>query len=286
MLERVIDSNGMFLRKSILRPDGLLWYPSGTMISGRVISDIEQFYEYVDVEEIQIDFQTAWEDSNTSPIGEVLVVNDSVLKEVEKIYEHGWLSFRHAINTAKIVSLFDQSLVQEALIHDIALIDIQERFVFGEDSPSGKAYDLISNHHKIGSAVARRLGLNERAVMEHEERYDGSGPMRMYGSMISVEAQIIAVADFFDRTGLDRQLCEIVKAIYANSGRRFRPDVVQRFGNDVRILKKGDLIRLSNGEVAEVAEETRVFLAQPMVMVNGSMIDLRYSDLSIKDIVR
>jgi HD-GYP domain-containing protein (c-di-GMP phosphodiesterase class II) len=83
----------------------------------------------------------------------------------------------------------------------------------------------------VGGRVLEILPL----ILNHHERYDGSGYNAMVGKDIPVGARIIAVADVYDALTSDRPYrkalspFEARREIVDNSGVHFDPEVVRVF---------------------------------------------------------
>lgn len=139
-----------------------------------------------------------------------------------------------------------------ALLHDIGKIGMPDAILLKPARVTDAELQVIREHPERGERILRPLRhLHEiiAGVVEHHERYDGTGyPRQLAGEAISLAGRIIAVADTFDAMTSDRPYrqglpAEIVLAeIRHQAGRQFDPQPVSAF---LRAWDKG-LIVLPN----------------------------------------
>ena len=102
--------------------------------------------------------------------------------------------------------------------------------------------DIIS---EIGKKILEPLHFLkdvQACIMQHHERYDGSGyPHGLKGEHLSIEAQVIALADAYDamtsgrkykKTLLDK---DVINEIKNSAGKQFNPCIVNAF---LKVLEK------------------------------------------------
>jgi putative nucleotidyltransferase with HDIG domain len=86
-----------------------------------------------------------------------------------------------------------------ALIHDIGKINIPSEILNRPGKLSNEEFQLIKTHCQIGHEIIRKINLPwpvDDIIFQHHEKLDGSGyPHGLIGDEISLEAQIVAVAD-------------------------------------------------------------------------------------------
>jgi len=123
------------------------------------------------------------------------------------------------------------------LLHDVGKIGIPSAILSKPSCLSCEEYDAIKLHSVKGYQILKPVGYLQdlaMAVLQHHERYDGTGyPNGLSGEGILIEARILAVADAFQamisdrpyRKGLsiDRAIIEIKKG----SGSQFDPRVAE-----------------------------------------------------------
>lgn len=126
-----------------------------------------------------------------------------------------------------------------SLLHDIGKIGIPDHILLktGELTPEERVE--MQNHPEIGWRIIRDIeffGRGRDLVLQHQERYDGSGyPRGLRGGEIFEGARLFAVADTLDalmserpykKAGPYEEACELIRQ---NSGIHFDPKAVQAF---------------------------------------------------------
>ncbi len=120
-----------------------------------------------------------------------------------------------------------------AQLHDVGLLGLPIEKRRGE--LDAEAQRLLQRHPAAGHDILEPLGLPwplEEIVLQHHERYDGSGyPQHLKGEAIMLEARIIAVADHFElRSPAGQQWSnqgtgEALKSLKRERGRALDPRV-------------------------------------------------------------
>ncbi len=122
-----------------------------------------------------------------------------------------------------------------SLIHDIGKIGLPTEILSKPNKLSDIEFSLIKGHSQIGYDILKSIDFSypiAQIVLQHHERLDGSGyPNKLKGDKISLEAEIIGVADVVEAMssfrpyrpalGVDRALEEISK----NKGILYDPEV-------------------------------------------------------------
>lgn len=125
-----------------------------------------------------------------------------------------------------------------ALIHDVGKLDVPARLLRKPAKPTVSEWKRLRLHPQVGAQLtvplATWLGEYAAVVVQHHERFDGSGyPAGLKGEQISLGARIVGLADAFEVMTAARPykrassrvhaLREVVKC----SGTHFDPDVVR-----------------------------------------------------------
>jgi HD-GYP domain-containing protein (c-di-GMP phosphodiesterase class II) len=178
----------------------------------------------------------------------LLTTRDILLKELQdksnhvnnirrvRIEEHYHIS--HNVNVASIalflairMGLKQEELKHIALagiVHDVGKIKIPLQILLKPDKLTPKEYELVKLHVPLGHKIVKdEIKLDPiicRVVLEHHERYDGSGyPKRLSGTDQHLFSQILGVADTFDALSSNRVYAkpkspgEIVKELLSMS---------------------------------------------------------------------
>lgn len=182
--------------------------------------------------------------------------------------------FSHAVNTC-ILSLMtgiamgynDQQLDElglAAMLHDVGKIkfskNVAKQFSNWLSKKEKEEYrrhpfyslEILRENHTMSPNV-----LN--ACFQHHERWNGSGyPMGLAGEAISEYAQIISIADVYERliAGMPHRLPTPV--YYATAilnkaaGEYFNPAIIEKFNQNVAIYPIGKTVRLNNQQIGVI----------------------------------
>ncbi len=90
-----------------------------------------------------------------------------------------------------------------ALLHDVGKLEVPVALLNKPGQPDEEEWKILHRHPAEGARLVAPLlpwlGEWGRAVVEHHERYDGTGyPHRLKGTEISLAARIVAVADVYE----------------------------------------------------------------------------------------
>lgn len=131
-----------------------------------------------------------------------------------------------------------ENLSLGVLVHDIGKIAMSESLLSNDSSPlEDKLWEEVKTHPKIGASILEQVDTLRWAiplVLQHHERYDGSGyPNGLGGKNITLHARILAVADSFDAMTSDRSYRKAMPTEKAldelrkNAGTQFDPKIVE-----------------------------------------------------------
>ena len=126
-----------------------------------------------------------------------------------------------------------------ALLHDIGNVGIPDSILLKAGPLDNAQWKLVRRHVEVGAELLGTMaGLEgpRQLVLEHHERWDGSGyPQGLSGHEISIGARIFAIADTLETLLSARPwrkawpLPEVVAEIHRGSGILFDPEVVAAF---------------------------------------------------------
>ena len=131
-----------------------------------------------------------------------------------------------------------------ALIHDLGKIGIPDKILNKRGKLSSDEYQIIRSHPNIAQSILASVDLPPAAldaILEHHERYDGSGyPRGLQGKEISLAGRVVAIADAFDALSHDRpyrngqSLDEVLKIMSSEAGSHFDRGLFEIFEDMVR----------------------------------------------------
>jgi HD-GYP domain-containing protein (c-di-GMP phosphodiesterase class II) len=95
-----------------------------------------------------------------------------------------------------------RALATGALVHDIGKLSIPDAVLQKPGPLTDEEFGVVRRHPEWGEKMLVDLGFHEdvrQLVRDHHERLDGSGyPHGASGSLISLDARILAVCDVYD----------------------------------------------------------------------------------------
>ena len=156
-----------------------------------------------------------------------------ILKEVSN---HGRRTAYVSIRIGQRLDFTNEELFDlgtYAILHDIGAT---ESSLVQQESPIDRdLMEKYQDHCRFGQKIFDSfvsLTKQENVILYHHENYDGSGFFGRSGAEIPLMAQIIALADYLERTffatGATYDTQSVVDDITAQSGIRFNPVLVDR----------------------------------------------------------
>ena len=175
--------------------------------------------------------------------------------------------------------LFELSkLAMAALMMNVGYVLAPSRMPEQTDPSLENINQEAPHHPELGTEI---LGQYDRftpemleAILQHHERWDGSGyPGRLQGEEISPFARIIAVADtYFEMVSRtpDRDPYmphEAVEFILAYNGVLFDPELVQIVARLVPLYPTGTTVRVNTGELGIISNANLGHIGRPVIRV-------------------
>jgi putative nucleotidyltransferase with HDIG domain len=144
-------------------------------------------------------------------------------------------------NHANLISL-------GALLHDIGKLGVEDNILRKPTKLNTLEWEKIKLHPETGVNILEPLELPKEVVncvLQHHERFDGSGyPFGLSGKSISLEAQVVMLADMFDSMSTNRiyrigkPLEQIIATIEKSSDKLFDRGIVTVF---MKMVKSGKI---------------------------------------------
>ncbi|MDR2054136.1 MAG: HD-GYP domain-containing protein [Treponema sp.] len=169
-------------------------------------------------------------------------------------------------------------VISGSLLHDIGMLKLPKNLLEREGELSDGELQLIQAHPLASyRIICKELGLPDDAgvvACQHHERWDGKGyPGKLAGANIDLRARIVAVADAFEAMVSEKPYhtpmegSRAIKALYADNGRRFDPEVLKAFIRTMGIYPIGAFVKLNNNAICRVLSVEANALLQPRVEV-------------------
>lgn len=131
------------------------------------------------------------------------------------------------------------SLGHAAFLHDVGIAGIPGNLLVKKRPLSDPETDMVRKHPFLGSKMLEGVPGMEgtrRAILEHHERWDGSGyPYGLRGDDISLPARILSVAECYDSAVSNRphrsplKPEEALQMVRTGAGTLFDPEVARLF---------------------------------------------------------
>jgi HD-GYP domain-containing protein (c-di-GMP phosphodiesterase class II) len=200
--------------------------------------------------------------------------------------------FSHAVNTC-ILSVMtgialgygaDQldELGLAAMVHDVGKIRFSRRLAMQfPDYLSSNELEEYKQHQVYSLEILRE---NRHvpvdvvnACFQHHERWNGSGyPKGLKGNAISEYAQIISIADVYDRliAGMPHRrptpVYYAVAILNKAAGEYFSPAIIDKFNQNVAIYPIGKTVRLNNHQIGVILGVGIKNKTTPVVRITAS----------------
>ncbi|EPR38667.1 metal dependent phosphohydrolase [Desulfovibrio sp. X2] len=224
-------------------------------------------------------------------VGEVaqsIARNESAAVCLAKLRGRDEYLLRHSVNVCVLAMVYGRHLgLDEAavlqlgmagLCHDAGKARLPENIVNkpGEltlwerkvvHSHAVESFRLLQGHPGVAPEVLR-------AVLEHHERFDGTGyPRGLLGGEMHLYSRILSISDVFDAMTSDRPqakakpAAEAFRLMYSRRNKDFEDRCIEHFIKALGIFPVGSFVRLSNGHYAVVSEVNSDFPLKPSVKV-------------------
>ncbi|OEU69871.1 MAG: metal-dependent phosphohydrolase [Desulfovibrio sp. S3730MH75] len=171
-----------------------------------------------------------------------------------------------------------QHLGIAALFHDVGKGRIPNKVLNKPGKLTVEEYEIMKGHSLLGLKVLRSVdGLSKdvlRGVVEHHERFDGTGyPRKLEGNGIHPYGRMIAIADVYDALTSVRVYKKAMTAaktltlMYKWKGTDFDPVYLNRFVRVIGIYPPGSFVQLDDERYALVLEANENAPLKPLVKV-------------------
>lgn len=167
---------------------------------------------------------------------------------------------------------------QAALLHNIGMQMIPREILEKKSKLNAYDFERVKEHSVLGYEILKSLGIFDEPLLlmtkHHHERYTGSGyPDRLSGEEVPELSTYIGICDFFDAITSDRVhmpaigLRDAVNLLLTEGSDQFGFRTVQLFLQTIGVYPIGSIVRLNDGSLGVVVENSRDELNRPVVKI-------------------
>lgn len=176
-------------------------------------------------------------------------------------------------------------IAMAGLLHDIGNVKIDPAILYKTSRLTEHERHEIRQHTVYGFRILEgSTALNQGvwlAALQHHERIDGSGyPLKVTGDKIHPYAKIVAITDMYHAMTSNRNYKKaespylVLEELQAEAFGKLDPAYVQTFIERTTQFHIGVFVRLNDGRIGEIVFSDRNNPTRPMVLINGSIINL------------
>ena len=224
------------------------------------------------------DFPARLVEVATSVISAAELNSDIALACILLNQQAGDYPVRHSLDTAVVAILVAQSmniardkivtLTAAALTMNVGMLRQQIQLQRKQEALSGEEIESIHRHPQEGVRMLEAAGVHDAIwlayVMSHHETEDGGGyPAGLAGKDIPPGAKVLALADRYCACVSERKYRKsqlpgaALREIFLERGKSVDPALAAYFIKVLGIYPPGTLVRLNNGEIGVVTQESR-----------------------------
>lgn len=195
--------------------------------------------------------------------------------------------FAHSVNVCVLSTILGKAMLLDhekletlaigAILHDFGKIQMDPK-LFTKADLTTEEVELLKTHTILGfEDLRKRKDLNlviAHIAFQHHEHMNGSGyPRHLKEGEIHPLAQIVAIADLYDKLTSDHsnlkrimphEACEILMGL---AGTLYPLEMVRVFLRNIAAYPTGVTVRLNNGEIGVVVDQNLSMPARPIVRV-------------------
>lgn len=159
---------------------------------------------------------------------------------------------------------------------DCGMAKMNPRILHKTTSLTVKEYEDVKKHPVISFKMTQNIPVLRKeakiAILQHHERLDGSGyPLK--SKNIHQYARIIAVADTLHAMTSERLYrskqspVKVIEMFFESSFGKFDPAVIRSISSHIVNFTPGDMVKLSDGRMAEIIFADRKSPTRPMIKI-------------------
>lgn len=215
--------------------------------------------------------------------------------------------YTHCLNVSILCNIFGrwldlpeselEVLVLAGLLHDIGKVKLPEELITKTEKLTDDEREDLKKHAIYGYRILdgqKKLDPRIKMVaLLHHERCDGKGyPQKRKYDDIEYFARIVAIADVYEAMTAERKyrkkICpfEVVEMFEKEGLQKYDPDLILTFLEKIAQTQLNNVVKLNNGLHGEIVFINRNSLSQPMIKVDGKIMDMtEYPDLHIVEVL-
>lgn len=194
----------------------------------------------------------------------------------------------HSVNVCVLSTVLGKALLLDrekletlaigAILHDFGKIQLDPKLLTKTVDYTPDEVELLKTHTTLGfEDLRKRKDLNlavAHIAFQHHEHMNGTGyPRRLKEDEIHPLAQIVGIADLYDRFTSDHnsvkrmmphEACEILMGL---AGTLYPLEMVRLFLKNIAAYPTGITVRLNTGEIGVVVDQNLSMPARPIVRV-------------------
>jgi len=195
--------------------------------------------------------------------------------------------FAHSVNVCVLSTIIGKAMLLDnekletlavgAILHDFGKIQMDPMLLSKSDLTAEET-ETLKTHTLLGfEDLRKRKDLNlviAHIAFQHHEHMNGTGyPRRLKEGEIHPLAQIVAIADFYDKFTSDHsnvkrimphEACEILMGL---AGVLYPLEMVRVFLKSIAAYPTGVTVRLNTGEIGVVVDQNLSMPARPIIRV-------------------
>lgn len=214
--------------------------------------------------------------------------NPDALVPLARLKQRDHYAGEHAVATAGLIVALGlhlgvaeaeiERLALGALVKDVGELALDNHLTDKPGRLTAKEQSLMHSHVEESLAVldapSRLAETTVAVILEHHERFDGSGyPYQRAGEDISLAGRMAAIVDTYDAMTSDRPYRRALspaialRQVFEQAGLQFDPALVASFVHTLGVYPVGTLVRLESGHLAVVEEQSPGQPLNPVVRV-------------------
>jgi HD-GYP domain-containing protein (c-di-GMP phosphodiesterase class II) len=197
-------------------------------------------------------------------------------------------TYTHSVNTTVLAVVYGHhlglskdelvELGQAAMFHDVGKLSVPEPIITKPGSLTPEEFALVQAHPERGYDIMRANGGVAggvlRGILEHHEKYDGSGyPNGRSGEETGFYSRLVHLVDVYDALTSDRVYkCGVIPSralaiMYSTRDMDFSCEEIESFVKCFGIYPVGAMVKLSTGDLGVVTVNRSESPLHPVVRV-------------------